>query len=188
LSYPIVLSISGASGAIYGKSIFDKLVNAGKKVELIITPTAESIIRYELGIDNSYFVNDNAVLHENSRFDTSIASGSFITAGMVIAPCSMGSLGRIASGVSSDLTSRVADVHLKEGRKLILVARESPLSAIHLENMLKLNRAGATILPASPSFYSNPASIEALIETVTARVFDQLGIENDISKRYSGKE
>jgi 4-hydroxy-3-polyprenylbenzoate decarboxylase len=183
---PVVLAISGASGAVYGKEIFDRLAEAGRETDLVITSTAEQIIKDELGVDMEYFRRKGVVRHDNSRFDAPIASGSYPTAGMIIAPCSMGCLGRIAAGVSSDLVARAADVHLKEGRRLLLVPRETPLSAIHLENMLRLKRAGAVILPAMPTFYGKPQSIIDLVQTVTGRVFDNLGININSGPRYKG--
>lgn len=183
---PIVLAISGASGAIYAKEIFDRLLASGADLHLILTSTAEKILSDELEIDKTYFDKKRVTIHDNSRFDVSIASGSYITRGMVIAPCSMGCLGRIAAGVSYDLVGRVADVHLKEGRRLILVPRETPLSSIHLENMLKLSRSGATILPAMPSFYGRPQTISDLVSPLAGRVLDHLGIGQDFAPRYKG--
>ncbi len=187
-NHPIVLAISGASGAIYGKEIFDRLHKTGVEINVVITSTAEKIIEHELAIDKSYFEKDGVTIFENSNFDVSIASGSYLTGGMVIAPCSMGCLGRIAGSVSFDLVGRSADVHLKEGRQLILLLRETPLSAIHLENMLKLSRAGATILPAMPSFYNRPQTIDDLAKEIAGKVFDQLGLKQSFAARYNGNE
>lgn len=183
---PVVLGISGASGAIYGREIFDRLHAAGVEIHLIITPTAEQILREELDITRDHFRGDKVTVFDNSRYDAPVASGSFLTSGMVVAPCSMGCLGRIAAGVSTDLLERAADVHLKERRPLILVPRETPLSDIHLENMLRLSRAGATILPAMPAFTHRPKSVDDLAAFIAGRVFDHLKLRQDFSPRYSG--
>jgi len=183
----IVLGLSGASGSIYGKEIFDRLYSAGIEIHLLITDWAEKILKDELGLDTSYFKREGVQHYDNRRFDVSVASGSFLTSGMVIAPCSMGCLGRMASGISTDLVTRVADVQLKEGRRLVIVPRETPLSAIHLENMLKLKHAGATILPAMPPLTSRPKSVEDMATILAGRVFDQLGIAHDFVPRYNGE-
>lgn len=185
---PIVLAITGASGALYGVDIFDRLSNSKVEIHLIITDTAEAILSHELGLKPDYFKKPNVTIHDNSILETSIASGSFMTAGMVVAPCSMGCLGRIAGGISIDLVGRAADVTLKERRPLILVPRETPLSPIHLENMLKLSRAGATILPAMPAFTHRPSSMKELSAFITGRVFDQLKIKQDFAPVYKGKQ
>ena len=182
----IVLAISGASGSIYGKELFDTLYTAGVELHLIVTDTAGQILKEELSLNQDYFNKPGVLAHDNHKFDVSVASGSFLTTGMVIAPCSMGCLGRIASGVSTDLLTRVADVHLKEGRKLILLPRETPLSAIHLENMLKLSRAGATIMPPMPPHTSGPETVADMAKIMTGRVLDQLGIDNNLTPRYIG--
>lgn len=187
ISEPIVLAISGASGAVYGKEIFRRLNEAGVEIHLIITKTAEHILHSELQLGVDYFDKPGVTLHDNNRFDLPIASGSFLTSGMVIAPCSMGCLGRIAGGISADLVGRAADVHLKERRPLILLPRETPLSAIHLENMLKLTRAGAVVMPACPAFTHRPESIEELAEFIAGRVFDQLKIPHDFTPRYKSE-
>ncbi len=184
---PVVLAISGASGAIYGKAVFDRLLDAGVEVQVIVTSTAEHILRAELALSKEYFLGKpGAALLDNGRFNVPAASGSFITRGMVIVPCSMGCLGRIAGGISSDLVERVADVHLKERRKLIIVPRETPLSDIHLENMLRVSRAGAVIMPAMPAFTHNPKRVEDLADFIAGRVFDHLGILQNFTPRYSG--
>lgn len=122
--------------------------------------------------------------HHHRDFSAGIASGSFLTAGMVICPCSMGTLASLASGISSNLIHRAADVHLKERRKLIVVPRETPLGSIQLENMKRLADAGAVILPAMPGFYHNPVSIHDLVDFIVARICDQLGIAHDLCKRW----
>ncbi len=183
---PVVLGISGASGAIYGREIFDRLCAAKLEVHLVITPTALQILRDELDLTQEYFLRDGVTVLDNSRYNTPVASGSFLTAGMVVAPCSMGCLARIAAGASTDLLERAAEVHLKERRTLILLPRETPLSDIHLENMLRLSRAGATIMPAMPAFTNRPKSVDGLAAFIAGRVFDHLGIKQDFSQRYAG--
>lgn len=184
---PVVLGISGASGALYAKEIFDRLIDAGVETHVIVTSTAEHIFRAELGLSKEYFLNKpGASLLDNARFNVPAASGSFLTRGMVIVPCSMGCLGRIAAGISGDLIERAADVHLKERRKLIVVPRETPLSDIHLENMLRVSRAGAVVMPAMPAFTHQPKGVEDLASFIAGRVFDHLGIPQNFTPRYSG--
>jgi 4-hydroxy-3-polyprenylbenzoate decarboxylase len=185
---PVILAISGASGAIYGKEIFDSLYRSGVTIHVVITSTAKTILAEEMGLVESYFKREGVLLHDNNRYDSPIASGSYLTSAMIVAPCSMGCLGRIACGASTDLLERAADVHLKERRKLILVPRETPLSDIHLENMLKLSRAGVVILPAMPGFTHKPETINSLAGFIAGRVLDQLKIPNQISPRYNGKD
>ena len=168
--------------------IFDRLLTAGAEIRLVITATAKKILADELELQPDYFSRPNVTIYDNSKMEADIASGSFITAGMVIAPCSMGALGRIAGGFSSDLVSRSADVTLKERRPLILVPRETPLSQIHLKNMLKLSQAGATILPAMPAFTHRPSSMAELSAFITGRVFDQLKIRQEFAPVYKGKK
>ena len=124
------------------------------------------------------------VYHHHADFSAGIASGSFRTGGMVVSPCSMSTLAAIAHGITTNLITRAADVHLKERRKLILVPRETPLSLIHLENMAAVTRAGAVVLPAMPGWYHRPASLDDLVDFVVARICDQLGVENDLIRRW----
>ncbi len=178
--------MSGASGAIYGKDIFDRLRTAEVELHFIISSTAEKILSAELDMKTEYFRKPGVTFHGNDNFEAPIASGSFLTGGMVIAPCSMGCLARIASGVSVDLISRTADVTLKEKRPLVLVVRETPLSTIHLENMLRLARAGAVILPAMPAFTHRPQSVADLAAFISSRALDHLKIFRDFAPRYKG--
>lgn len=178
--------MSGASGAIYGKDIFDRLRAAEVDLHFVISSNAQKILSAELDIKTEYFRKPGVTFHENDNFEVPIASGSFLTGGMVIAPCSMGCLARIASGISVDLVSRVADVTLKEKRPLILVVRETPLSTIHLENMLKLARAGVVVLPAMPAFTHRPQSVADLAAFISGRALDQLGIPQNFAPRYQG--
>jgi len=178
----IVLAITGASGAIYPKLFLD-FIKTQKNIELEVVASSNAlrIFRDEIGVDlREYWPN----IHTPKSFDVSFVSGSAKLDAMVILPCSTGTLGRIASGISNDNITRGADVFLKERRKLILVPRETPLSSIHLENMLKLSQAGATILPAMPHFYAQPKSIEDVAFTVVSRITDHLGIDNDLIYRW----
>jgi 4-hydroxy-3-polyprenylbenzoate decarboxylase len=128
------------------------------------------------------------IYHHHADFRAGIASGSFVTGGMVVCPCSMSTLGAIAHGITTNLVTRAADVHLKERRKLILVPRETPLSLIHLENMTAVTRAGAVVMPAMPGWYHRPKSLEDLVDFLVGRICDQLGLGNDLMKRWGGSE
>ena len=159
-------------------------------VHLVITDTARHIIEVELPSDKADFLlnSKDIIRHDPGSYSETIASGSYMTSGMIVIPASMGTIGRIANGTSDNLIIRTTDVHLKEKRKLIVVPRETPLNRIHLENLLKLHDAGALILPAMPSFYTNADSIDDLVDTVVARVLDHIGIKHDIDVRYHGKD
>ncbi len=150
------------------------------EIHLIISSNGVSILKEETGITPSYFEGKGIYIYKNSAVNTSIASGTFKCSGMVVIPCSMGSMGRIASGISNDLISRSADVTLKERRRLILVPRETPINEIHIRNMLTLSQAGAIILPASPGFYHRPQSIDDIADFIAAKVLDHLNIDNDL--------
>jgi 4-hydroxy-3-polyprenylbenzoate decarboxylase len=193
----VVLGISGASGAIYGRRTLEALLAAGREVHLIVSPAAAKTIRVELVLDLDPYDPDSVraalapqadpcqlKVHRPDAMEAPVSSGSFPTDGMAIVPCSMGTIGRIASGVSVGLLDRAADVCLKERRRLVLVPRETPYSAIHLENMLAVTRAGAVVLPASPGFYGHPQRIEELVDFVVARILDHLGVPNHLSVRY----
>ena len=172
----IIVGITGASGAIYGKLLLDRLVSLGDQVEecgVIFSTNSIPVWKFELGSFNPATIPFR--IYDPGDFFAPMASGSAGFDTMIIAPCSMGTLGRIASGVSNDLMTRAADVMLKERRQLILVAREAPLSLIHIHNMDLLTKAGAVICPASPSFYSHPATIEELAMTVVDRVLSLAG-------------
>lgn len=177
----IVIAVTGASGSIYAKQLLDKLIQLQDQLEacgLIFSGNALDIWEYELG------KRPNASdfpfkIYEKNDFYAPFASGSAGYDVMIIIPCSMGTLGRIASGVSDDLITRAADVMLKERKRLILVPRENPYSLIHLKNMTLLTEASAIIAPATPSFYSLPKSVEAIVDTVVNRILDLAGIENN---------
>jgi 4-hydroxy-3-polyprenylbenzoate decarboxylase len=171
------------------------LSEAGAAVELVISDTARIVLKEELGIEAGegdllpkLGVTNTAKVHLHGfrDFTAPIASGSYPTEGMVIIPCSMGTLGAVASGLSQNLIHRAADCTIKEGRRLILVPRETPLSAIHLENMLKLSRLGVRMVPAMPAFYSGQQSIQELVDFMVGKVLDQMGIPHALYPRWIG--
>ncbi|MBC8410886.1 MAG: UbiX family flavin prenyltransferase [Rhodobacteraceae bacterium] len=177
----IIVSISGASGAIYAKVLFDKLMLLQDQIEavgVLMSDNAKYIWETELG--NKDYEKFPFDFYEKMDFMAPFASGSAQYETMIICPCSMGTLARIAQGISNDLSSRAADVILKERRRLILVPRETPLSLIHLNNMKIITEAGGIICPASPSFYSNPQDFEALVATVIDRVLTLGGLNLDM--------
>jgi 4-hydroxy-3-polyprenylbenzoate decarboxylase len=194
----LVLAMTGASGAAYAVGLLKTLCRLGRIVHLVISPSAAQVLRQETGLsvalnslDPHVFgkISPGRILyHRHEDFNAGIASGSFLTGGMVIVPCSMSTLGAIAHGVTTNLITRAADVHLKERRKLILVPRETPLSQIHLENMLQVTRAGGIILPAMPGWYHRPRHLNDLVDFIVARVCDQLGIPNHLIMRWGASE
>jgi len=192
----LVLAMTGASGAPYAVGLLRALCQAGRTVHLTISPSGAQVLREELDIavalgrgafDPAAFGNlggGRVVYHAHDDFSAGIASGSFLTAGMVVAPCSMSTLASIAHGITTNLITRAADVHLKERRRLILVPRETPLSLVHLENMLAATRAGAVVLPAMPGWYHRPRSLDDLVAFVVGRICDQLGLDNRLIDRW----
>ena len=180
----IVVGISGASGVQYGIRLLKVLADMKIRTHLIISKSAKQIIQIETDYSPLEVEELASEVYGEKDFTASIASGSHIFDGMIIAPCSMKTLGSIANGISDNLMTRSADVCLKEGRKLILMTRETPLSRIHLENMLRAQQAGAVILPASPGFYSKPQTIEDLVNIMAGRALDRMGIENELFKRW----
>lgn len=201
----VVLAISGASGAVYSVRLLQQLVASAVPVELTVSEAGCQVIQQELGIElDSDQIQIDALLdcqipgcqpleipplrqvraYQYKDLMSPIASGSHRTLGMVVCPCSGGTLGSIASGNSGNLIHRGAEVHLKERRKLILVTRETPLSAIAIENMDRVTRAGAVVLPASPGWYHGVQSIGDLVDFVVARILDQLEIENQLMNRW----
>ncbi|WEK55692.1 MAG: UbiX family flavin prenyltransferase [Candidatus Cohnella colombiensis] len=191
-----VVGITGASGAIYGVTLCRELLKAGFHIHLVITDAGWRVLKEELGWDASHrqealreafrvaFEEEQLTYHPLNDIGASIASGSYRTEGMVVVPCSMGSLSSIANGASTNLLTRTADVMLKEGKPLLLVPRETPLHAIHLENMLKLSRLGVRIIPAMPAFYNGPQTLEDIVVFMVGKVMDNMGISNDIYKRW----
>jgi 4-hydroxy-3-polyprenylbenzoate decarboxylase len=189
---PLTLAITGASGAPYGVRLLRALIDAAVPVSLIVSRTGWRLLDEELGIrDESALRNatgdwSGVTLHPDDDRGATPASGSSPSRGMVICPCSMGTLASIAQGTTRSLIERAADVVLKERRTLVLVPRETPYSTIHLENMLRVARAGATVLPASPGFYHRPSGIDQLVDFVVARILDHAGIENTVAPRWHG--
>ena len=180
----IVIGFSGASGIIYGIRLLEILHSINIQTYLIISEWAKKNIEIETDKTLEYVKSLSSVNYDNFRLDASVSSGSFLHAGMVIVPCSMKSLSSIANGYDDTLISRAASVTLKESRKLIIVPRETPLSRIHLENMVKLQEAGAIILPAMPGFYHKPSTIEEIIDHLVGKILDQLNIKHDLFKRW----
>jgi 4-hydroxy-3-polyprenylbenzoate decarboxylase len=190
----LVLAMTGASGAPYAVALLRALCRAGRTVHLTISPSGAQVLHEELGIavalerfDPGVFgplPGGRLIYHHHEDFSAGIASGSFLTSGMVVAPCSMSTLAAIAHGITTNLITRAADVHLKERRRLILVPRETPLSLVHLENMVGVTRAGAVVLPAMPGWYHRPRTLDDLVEFVVARICDQLGVEDASIPRW----
>jgi 4-hydroxy-3-polyprenylbenzoate decarboxylase len=211
MNHPIVLGITGASGAIYAVRLLDVLRSAGRDVHLSISPSGGDVIRQELKANIDLYAFDDSTLNDikisgcqfaklpatekrgalhyyhYQDFMCSMASGSFLTAGMVICPCSGTTLSAVAAGAAGNLIQRAAEVHLKERRKLILVPRETPLSVAHIDNMRRVTDAGAVVLPASPGWYHGVQSLADLVDFVVARICDQLGVEHTLTKRWGTK-
>ncbi|MZQ84401.1 UbiX family flavin prenyltransferase [Paenibacillus sp. 5J-6] len=189
-----VVGITGASGAIYGIRLCQVMLDQGLDVHLIITEAGWRVLHDELDWQASkrkemlqeHFGGRTGSFehHPIADIGATVASGSFRTKGMVVIPCSMGTLSGIAHGSSDNLLERTADVMLKEGRKLILVPRETPLHAIHLENMLTLSRMGVRMLPAMPAFYNRPRSIEEMVDFLVGKVLDSMDIEHSLYRRW----
>ena len=195
-SPPIVVGLTGASGAPYAVRLLQQLTAAHRPVSLIVSKYGLRLLEAEMGIGSMEALRDavgksnwDSCVESYSNDDRGAppASGSALTAGMIVCPCSMGTLSAISVGSSRSLIERAADVTLKEKRKLILVPRETPLSAIHLSNMLRLTRAGAVVMPASPGFYHRPQQISDLVDFVVARMLDHLGVEQSLVKRWDGE-
>jgi 4-hydroxy-3-polyprenylbenzoate decarboxylase len=196
---PLVLAMTGASGAPYAVRLLEVLLRSGQEVHLLISPSGAAVLKQELALQVNLSRFELAQLlpdlapqefpgklfyHHHSDYFTPVASGSFLTRGMVVCPCSGSTLSGIAHGSSQNLIQRAADVHLKEKRKLILVPRETPLSLIYLDNMRKAAEAGAVMLPAMPGWYHGVRDLQDLIDFVVARILDQLGIEHQLMKRW----
>lgn len=193
----LVVAITGASGSVYGVRLVETLLRAGRTVHLVISPAATEVFAAELGLklDLNHFVATELFCtpgldlsrlkyHDFRNFQAGIASGSFLTAGMVVCPCSMGTVAAIAQGVSQNLIHRAADVHLKERRKLIIVPRETPLGIIQLRNLMTVAEAGGVVMPAMPAFYTKPQSIDDMVNFIVGRVCDQLGVKHSLLKRW----
>jgi 4-hydroxy-3-polyprenylbenzoate decarboxylase len=193
-SEDLVVAMTGASGAPYAVRLLQVLCHLNRTIHLSISPSAVQVLREEKSLEVNLDSFDplpfdsegtgRLIYHHYLDFAAGIASGSFPTAGMIVIPCSMSTLGAIAAGNTENLITRAADVHLKERRKLILVPRETPLSLVHLENMVRVTRAGAVVLPAMPGWYHRPRRLGDLIDFVVARVCDQLGIPASLIPRW----
>jgi 4-hydroxy-3-polyprenylbenzoate decarboxylase len=196
-SPPTVVGITGASGAPYAVRLLQQLTAAHRPVSLIVSKYGMRLLATEMGIETIDALRaavgkegwDSCVqTYGNDDRGAPPASGSSLTAGMIVCPCSMGTLSAISIGASRSLIERAADVTLKERRKLILVPRETPLSAIHLGNMLRVTRAGAVVMPAAPGFYQRPKQVSELVDFMVARMLDQLGVEQTLVKRWEGDQ
>lgn len=197
MTHPIIVGITGASGAIYAMRLVETLLNAGRDVHLSISTSGRDVINHELNLEidlNNFDAarlrlreeSANATLHyfHHQDFMAPMASGSFLNDGMAICPCSGSTLSSVAAGSATNLIQRAAEVQLKERRKLVLVPREAPLSLAHIDNMRRVTEAGGVILPASPGFYHGEQSIGELVNFVVARICDQLGVEHSLTKRW----
>ena len=183
----VVVGISGGSGSIYGVSLLKALKELGVETHLVVSTMGEYVTEHECGVSLEQLKELATYYHDNKNFAAPIASGSFKIDKTIIVPCSMKTLSGIANGFSDSLLSRACDVAIKERRQLIIVPRETPLSPIHLENMLKLANMGVTIFPPSPGFYSHPETIEDIVLNMTGRLLDMLGIDNDLVSRWKGQ-
>ena len=183
----IIVGITGATGAIFGVRLLEALRAAEVETHLVVSKWGQQTIEHETGITAQQLKDRASVYHGTSNMAATISSGSFHTDGMVIAPCSMRTLAGIAHGYGESLVHRAADVVLKERRKLVLIPRETPLSEVHLENLLKLARMGAAIVPPMPAFYNRPQTIDDIVDHVVARALDQFGISADFAKRWDGQ-
>ncbi|SMO43800.1 4-hydroxy-3-polyprenylbenzoate decarboxylase [Balnearium lithotrophicum] len=174
----VVVGITGASGSVYGKRLVEVLVSNSYGVDLVFSEVGRRVFEYEIGMSVERFISilpsDLVNVYEPADLFAPISSGSYPVRGMVVSPCSTGTLGHIANGVVQNLIHRAADVNLKEKRPVILVLRETPLNRVHVENMLKVIDAGATVLPASPGFYGRPSSVEELVDFVVDRALSLL--------------
>jgi len=193
---PLVVAITGASGAPYAVRLLEALVAAERRVQLIGSSHGLRLLRTETDLVSLDALRERVGVRAWDAFITTFddadrgappASGSALSAGMVVCPCSMGTLSAIAMGSSRSLVERAADVALKERRKLVLVTRETPLSEIHLDNMLRVTRAGALVMPAAPGFYHRPSSINDLVNFIVARVLDHLDVPHSLSARWGGE-
>ena len=195
---PLVFAITGASGAPYAVRLLEQLVRAKRDVWLIVSSHGQRLLATECGMQDLDALRartggaagwkQSITVFDDGDRGARPASGSAKSAGMVICPCSMGTLAAIAAGTSRSLVERAADVALKERRALLLVTRETPLSAIHLENMLRVTRAGAIVMPAAPGFYHRPERVDDLVDFIVARALDHLGVEAKVGARWSGSK
>ncbi len=188
-----IVALTGASGIVYGIRLLEYLLTAGMEVHLVASEAAYLVLKQEMDWDfssgretvlRSKLPQGKLVIYENKNLAARIASGSFLHDGMIIVPCTMATLSAVAQGSSSSLIERAADVALKEKNRLLLVPRETPLSSIHLHNMLRAAEAGAHIIPAMPAFYHHPLDIDDLVSFLVGKILDNLGIEHQLFSRY----
>ena len=185
----VVVGISGASGAVYGKRLVEVLTDMGKSVRLVVTDSGRLTLKHECDTTPEALAEATGSLLEDARnVGAKSASGSAKIDAVVICPCSGTTIGKLAAGISDNLVTRSAIVAMKECRKLIIVPREAPYATVHLENMAKLSAWDTVIIPASPGFYNHPKSIDDLVDFIIARILDQIGIEHDVGKRWTGDE
>lgn len=197
------VGITGASGHVYARGLVTELVRAGHQVDLSITPAGCRVLRHELGVEAGergerlasslpgWLGPETAAsvrVFPSDDIGAPPASGTALTGAAVIVPCSMGTLARIAAGFSSNLVERAADVALKEGRTLMVMPRETPLSLLHLENLLRLARMGAVVLPCAPGFYHRPQTLDDLVAHLVGKALDRLGVEHAVSERWAGED
>ena len=199
--HDLVLAVTGASGSPYAVRLLEQFLRAGRTVHLTISPAAVEVFDREIGrpialdpaaFDPGSFLGPVAAeldlsrirYHHFRNFQAGIASGSFLTGGMVVCPCSMGTVASIAHGVSENLIHRAADVHLKERRKLVLVPRETPLGLISLKNLVAVAEAGAVVMPAMPAYYTRPQTVQDMVDFIVGRVCDQFGVEHRLFERW----
>jgi 4-hydroxy-3-polyprenylbenzoate decarboxylase len=183
----IIVGITGATGAVFGVRLLEALNAADVETHLVLSRWGQQTVEHEMGLTVADLRARAAVLHATGNMAATVSSGSFRTEGMVIAPCSMRTAAAIAHGYGESLVHRAADVVLKERRRLVLVPRETPLSEVHLENLLKLARMGAIIIPPMPAFYNKPATVDDIVNHIVARVLDQFDIDASFAKRWDGK-
>ncbi|GAA0084059.1 UbiX family flavin prenyltransferase [Clostridium sp. CTA-7] len=189
----IVVGITGASGSIYAKRLIEVLLNEEIYVNIVATEKGRQVFKYELALDLDSWVKEltkdykNVKLEDNNNLFAGVASGSNKYDAVIILPCSMGTLAEISHGLSKNLLCRAADVALKEGRKLIIVPRETPLNSIHLENMLRLSKLGVGIIPAMPGFYHHPTSMNDLVDFLIGKILDYLNISNKLFNKWEDK-
>lgn len=180
----IIVGISGGSGAIYALGILRALKDLDIETHLVISTMGEYVVKHECDVNLDELIEMADYYHENYNLAAPIASGSFKTDGMIIVPCSMKTLSAITYGYSDSLLTRAADVCIKDKRRLVVLPRETPLSSIHLENMLKLSNLGVTIMPPTPGFYNHPQDLNDIVTSIVGRSLDQLGIEHNLLKRW----
>ncbi|MBB6624699.1 UbiX family flavin prenyltransferase [Clostridium gasigenes] len=186
----IVVGITGASGSIYAKRLIEVLINLGIQTNVVATEKGKQVFKYELSMDLDTWIGELSLQHKNIKLEdndnlfSGVASGSNKYDAVIILPCSMGTLAQISHGLSQNLLCRAADVAMKEGRKLVIVPRETPLSTIHLENMHRLSSMGVAIIPAMPGFYHHPKSIDELVDFLVGKILDYLNINNELFKKW----